>query len=244
MFVPRDNKPIDFKGFTLIYPALSVGNVAQLMADLLISTMTMHKVGYIQHPSLIPLVGNDPYAHPSATTCKVVTCCEVYDSVEHNVVIVQQRSPFIKGRRNAYKKWLAQWIRECGFSKVVIATSSSADERLDTQITGPQFRFVASDKIEADYGEMFRNFYEWDELERRQTFPAPSVLEAGDRGQGQLYIPGGGIAMALFNDLCSDTPVVLLLMFCSEGDNIPEAIELTNRINRWLGLILFHVSES
>ena len=31
-------------------------------------------------------------------------------------------------------------------------------------------------------------------------------------------------------------------MFCAEGDNAEEAIGLANRLNRWLNLIMFHVS--
>ena len=42
---------------------------------------------------------------------------------------------------------------------------------------------------------------------------------------------------------CSDVPVVVFLMFCAEGDNAVEAIELANRLNRWLSLIMFHVSK-
>ena len=48
---------------------------------------------------------------------------------------------------------------------------------------------------------MFRNFYEWTELERR-TFPAPPVLDENEEDKaGELYIPGGGIAKTLFQDL-------------------------------------------
>ena len=31
-------------------------------------------------------------------------------------------------------------------------------------------------------------------------------------------------------------------MFCAEGDNAIEAFDLANRLNRWLNLIMFHVS--
>ena len=41
---------------------------------------------------------------------------------------------------------------------------------------------------------------------------------------------------------CSEVPVVVFLMFCAEGDNAIEAFELANRLNRWLNLIMFHVS--
>ncbi|XP_053401128.1 proteasome assembly chaperone 2-like [Mercenaria mercenaria] len=240
MFVPVEKRDCCYKDFILIYPAVSVGNVAQLTADLLISTLTMHRAGYIQHPSIIPLVGGDPFAHPEATNCKIVSCCEVYESQEHKVVIIQQRSPFVQGKRGLFRKWLVQWIKENQFSRVVIATSSSAEERLDTQLQGPQFRFVASPQIEKMFGDMFRNFYEWEELEKRQSFPAPSMLEAGEDQGGELYIPGGGVAKTLFEDLYEDVPTAICLMFCAEGDNVVEAVELANRLNRWLGLILFH----
>ena len=36
----------------------------------------MHRCGFIQHSSILPLVGGDPFAHPDATSCKIVTCCE------------------------------------------------------------------------------------------------------------------------------------------------------------------------
>lgn len=241
MFVSADKKPRNFNGHILIVPALSVGNVAQLAADLLISTLTMHRCGFIQHSSILPLVGSDPFAHPEATSCKIVTCCEVFESVEHQVLIIQQRAPFVKGRRGLFRKWLVDWIKEQKFKRVVIATSSSAQERLHTQLEGPQFRFVASPHIEEGFGDMFRNFYEWTELERRQSFPAPSVLDEGAEDKaGELYIPGGGITKTLYQDLCSEVPVVVFLMFCAEGDNAIEAFELANRLNRWLNLIMFH----
>ena len=65
----------------------------------------------------------------------------------------------------------------------------------------PQFRFVASPQIQEQFGDMFRNFYEWAELEKRQCFPAPSTLEAKEGQEGELYIPGGGIAKTLYEEL-------------------------------------------
>ena len=39
-----------------------MGNVGQLAADLVISTLQMKKVGHITDDSITPVVGNDPYA--------------------------------------------------------------------------------------------------------------------------------------------------------------------------------------
>ena len=57
-------------------PTVSVGNVGQLAADLVVSTLWMERVGFILHPSLLPCVGNNPFAHEDATSCKITTCCE------------------------------------------------------------------------------------------------------------------------------------------------------------------------
>lgn len=42
-------------------PAVSIGNVGQLTADLLVSSMGSEKVGYLDDPYVLPCVGNDAY---------------------------------------------------------------------------------------------------------------------------------------------------------------------------------------
>ncbi|XP_053402644.1 proteasome assembly chaperone 2-like [Mercenaria mercenaria] len=176
------------------------------------------------------------------TTVAVINgfICRNLSYLHSRISDIEMMHCILQGKRGLFRKWLVQWIKENQFSRVVIATSSSAEERLDTQLQGPQFRFVASPQIEKMFGDMFRNFYEWEELEKRQSFPAPSMLEAGEDQGGELYIPGGGVAKTLFEDLYEDVPTAICLMFCAEGDNVVEAVELANRLNRWLGLILFH----
>ena len=62
--------------FCLLQPLVSVGNVGQLTADLIISTLWMDRVGYILHDAITPAVGNNPFAHADATGCKLTSCCE------------------------------------------------------------------------------------------------------------------------------------------------------------------------
>lgn len=52
-----------------------MGNVGQLTADLLISTLQLEKQGYLYDDSLLPMVGNNPF---SSTDVK----CEIATSVE------------------------------------------------------------------------------------------------------------------------------------------------------------------
>lgn len=108
----------------LFQPALSIGNVGQLAADLLVSSMGTERVGYLDDPHVLPCVGNDAYgpvpqgdlALPlegfallficSVTAMnfhffklKILKMCHffaAYDSPSNALTIIQQRSPVIK----------------------------------------------------------------------------------------------------------------------------------------------------
>lgn len=62
MFIPFEESVPDQTNFTLLMPAVSVGNVGQLATDLIISTLNMSKIGYFYTDCLVPMVGNNPYA--------------------------------------------------------------------------------------------------------------------------------------------------------------------------------------
>ncbi len=57
-------------------PSVSIGNVGQLAADLVISTLSMAKVGYLYDDSLLPVVGNDPFASEGTGPCSLMTAAE------------------------------------------------------------------------------------------------------------------------------------------------------------------------
>lgn len=40
-----------------------------------------------------------------------------------------------------------------------------------------------------------------------------------------------------FFSCAEDIPLAVLLLFCSEGDNIPDALTLVNHLNDWLHLL-------
>ena len=58
-------------------PTVSVGNLGQLSADLLINTLYMSKAGYFYDDSFLPAIGNDPFAHgDTAKHCNLTTAVE------------------------------------------------------------------------------------------------------------------------------------------------------------------------
>jgi len=52
----RDSVP-DYRGCTLILPSVSIGHVAQLTADLLMSALGLPLAGHMHHAALIPVAG-------------------------------------------------------------------------------------------------------------------------------------------------------------------------------------------
>lgn len=54
----------------------------------------------------------------------------------------------------------------------------------------------------------------------------------------QCYIPGGGFANGLYRYLETfGIPCTVLFEYCSEGDNISDALVLFKGLNEWLNLI-------
>jgi len=75
----------------------------------------------------------------------------------------------------------------------------------------------------------------WKALEKRQ-FPAPPKyveMDTSSEEVGKLHTPGGGIIKTLYSK-CEETqtPLVVMLMFASEGNNIPEAVSMFKSFNQ------------
>jgi proteasome assembly chaperone 2 len=215
----------DWSQFILVVPTVSVGNVGQLACDLLISTLAANRVGSLYDDSVVPVVGPDPFSLDSSSR-NIATAIDVYESKEKKVVVVQQRAPLIKGQQQTFVDRLVDWISSCHFSQLIILTSVFAHERVDSQLTGVQTRFLVSPALRSSVGD--RQFTElgWVELEKRQTT------------EDDVFVPGSGIAKRLYKKCVScGVPVLLLLTFCAEGDNTPDAVSLATMINdfaRWI----------
>jgi len=237
MFIRSGTETADrnWTEYTLILPTVSVGNVGQLSCDAIIATLGPKRVGYLHDDSVLPIVGSDPFGEGSG---QIATALDVYESAEHKLVIVQQRAPLIKGRKCQFVDRLFEWIQACQFRQVVLLTSVFAHERRDTQLVGPQTRFLATpaaqqllpDELLSGSGEHLG----WIHLEKRQ-------LEfTNDDGslEPDIFIPGSGITKSLFSKCVSENLSALcLLIFCAEGDNISDALTLSSLINtfkKWI----------
>ncbi|XP_067887309.1 proteasome assembly chaperone 2 [Heterodontus francisci] len=231
VFIPSGSSCVNLKGYTLIMPVVSVGNVGQLTVDLIISTLSLPRVGYIHSDCLLPVVGNNPYATTSENSAEMCISSEVYASADQKLAVLQIRSPIVQGKHRSFRQQLLSWIKESEFSKVVVLSSSYAYHRVDQQLIGTPLRYLATPILQNIVGDKFQTL-KWKELERIAAFPGISEV------QQEIYIPGGGITKLLYSDSCTEgIPLAVLLIFCSEGDNIPDAFNLLNFLNEWMELI-------
>nr|XP_046273816.1 proteasome assembly chaperone 2 [Scatophagus argus]XP_046273818.1 proteasome assembly chaperone 2 [Scatophagus argus] len=233
MFISSQNTAPSFRGFTLVMPAVAVGNVGQLAVDLVVSTLNMSRVGFIHTDCLIPMAGNNPY-----TTCKedaeeLHTPAEVYTATELKLAVLQIRAPIIQKKSKKFRQLLVSWIKTSGFSRTVVLSSSHAYQRDDQQLQGTPLRYLVTPSLLKGSADAFKELG-WREMERVPAFPGLADADA----EPCLCIPGGGITKGLYSDSCAeDLPLAVLLLFCSEGDNIPDAFTLVNHVNDWLHLL-------
>ncbi|XP_013797949.1 proteasome assembly chaperone 2 isoform X1 [Apteryx mantelli] len=242
MFVPCDHgggpASSDFAGFTLLVPAVSVGNVGQLAIDLVISTLDMTKVGYFYTDCLVPMVGNNPYATAEENSAELSINAEVYSLPSRKLVVLQIRSPFIKSKYRPFSQALLSWVQTSKCARVILLSSSHAYQRDDEQLFGTPLRYLLTPALEKSMEGLMQGL-KWKEMEKVAAYPGINDTEK------VLHIPGGGITKLLFTECCSkEIQMAVLLKFCSEGDNIPDAFALVNYLNEWLQLIKSESSNS
>ncbi|KAL9976490.1 hypothetical protein ACROYT_G013799 [Oculina patagonica] len=227
---------INWSEFTLILPAVSIGNVGQLAVDLVVSTISPNgrHIGYLYDSCILPVVGNDAFTQSGESLGKLNVSVEVYKNDDLKFVVVQQRAPLVKGRQSEYCRKLVTWIKTCNFKQVVLVSSISATERVDSQIEGSPLRYLvtpAATNLLPLFDEL-----SWKTLEKRPKFP--HVTEESPDENKDFFLPGGGFTKKLYEACCKDDiPLAVLLTFCSEGDNISDAVNLFLYLNDWLKMV-------
>ncbi|XP_028255069.1 proteasome assembly chaperone 2 [Parambassis ranga] len=239
MFISSQTSPPSFKDYTLVMPAVAVGNVGQLAVDLIVSTLNMSRVGFLHTDCLIPMAGNNPYATCKEDAEELHTAGEVYTTAELKLAVLQIRAPILQTKSKKFRQLLVSWIKTSGFSRTVVLSSSHAYQRDDQQLQGTPLRYLITPSLLKVSADALKELG-WKEMERVPAYPGLTDTNTEPR----LCIPGGGIAKGLYTDSCAeDLPLAVLLLFCSEGDNIPDAFALVNHLNDWLHMLDSHSPE-
>ncbi|XP_071555668.1 proteasome assembly chaperone 2 [Temnothorax nylanderi] len=217
---------INLENYTLILPSVAVGNVGQLSVDLLVSNLNLPKIGQIFSASFVPVVGANAYDEHSN---ELITAIDIYAGIEERIVVVQIRSPYVGELVELFNE-LAQFVTERKIAKVIILASSHDYAKREVQPQHLKLRYVASPGMHSKIGKLFEDL-KWIPHQ-------PGVAPDLTRGEERLQIPGGGFAKSLFKFLSdADVPCAILFKFCSEGDNIEDAIALVCYLNQWIRVL-------
>ncbi|RKP34060.1 proteasome assembly chaperone 2, partial [Dimargaris cristalligena] len=206
-------------------PAISIGNVPQLCCDLVISTLRLERVGFLNDPNVTPFVGPKAYDHARSN---LSTALEVFQCSTGKFTVIQQRAPILRKQQRAFVENLAQFITDGSFTRVMLLSTIDATLRDDRQLTEGSSRkppspetTPGSSNLAQDYSQL--SLHDQAKPTHRMWTP---------------HIPGGGIAHQL-HQVCErlQLPLVVLLEFVAEGDNIPESILMANGLHSLLGLL-------
>lgn len=218
-----DGADFSMPNYTLIVPCVSVGNVGQLSCDLLINTLGLIKIGHLHTECVLPIIGSCPFDSNKGSS--VTLSLELYHNERKKLAVLQQRAPTVPGKLSQFAAEMMTWISNHKFARVIMLTSCYAYERLDTEIRNSKVLFIAEENL---HNQLIASGMK--ALDQRKD----------EFGSTSYFMPGSGVAK-LFHDLCmADTPkfaYALFMIFCSEGDNVPEAVELLNAVNRWQSFI-------
>jgi len=222
MFFAVGNHSIDFSEHSLVVPALSIGNVGQLATDLLIANFNFKKVGYLESPYVLPIVGNDACSFKEEGNISINL--EVFQHPSAKVTVVQQRAPIARKRAEDYAKQLVAWVKAAKFKELILLNSTDAVNRVDIQTTETQLRYWTSQPHNSPTANRL-NSLGWHPLEP-ESFP---------------FVFKRGSAVKKIEEECqsvkeSPLPLIMFTVFCGEGNSAPESIPLADYANRYLQL--------
>uniref|UniRef100_A0A7N0TDE5 Proteasome assembly chaperone 2 n=1 Tax=Kalanchoe fedtschenkoi TaxID=63787 RepID=A0A7N0TDE5_KALFE len=245
-FVLAQGKQPDEQCSTLILPALSIGNVGQLSVDLLVASLKAERAGYLDDPYVLPCVGNDAYGpFPQGVLALPL---EAYNSSPNGLTLVQQRSPVVKGKTVEYAKHVADFTAASGKKHVIVLSSLDFGlwQNIDLS-SGLQVFYLSSANEDGSNPECeklgWKRLQDYNPSQRGWQY-LRALAEATDaqeisspfednEEEDEDYYPSLPYA-ALFSCLkAKGLTVTCLLCYCSEGDNIPEALHLAEAARRY-----------
>lgn len=240
----REDIAAAVSGKWLVMPAVSIGNVGQLAVDILAATTKAEKVAIGRHRRVAPVVGPGSGGSSGLSGSLELFCCKTAGAAD-SVVLLQIRSEVVRGGTAQFLGDLLTWCRESGVCGIVLLSSLSAAERVDSQMGGSgdlyQRRFLANRPelvLELERCGL-------KELEKKsRRFPTETPQGRPEVHGEDVFIPSGGFTKRLFTTMSSSSspsytssnpslPLVCLMAFASEGNNTLDAANLVMDFDRW-----------
>lgn len=147
----------------------------------------------------------------------------MYDSPARNLTIIQIRSPCFRERRRHFVEQLVAWIKARKFQQVIVLSSAFSQYLADIspEESVSPIRYLSS-KISSVELPALKRVQRVEQFTHRPT----------DAADGILYLPGSGLTRRLFAALQENVNCVVLVKYCSEGDNTADAFHVADTVNQ------------
>ncbi|TFK68677.1 hypothetical protein BDN72DRAFT_797423 [Pluteus cervinus] len=209
----------ELSGKALIVPVVSTANLAQLAADLLIASLSLRRLAVVDPSYFVPAVGGREDGELGITLPM-----ELYGSPASNVVIVQQRSPVLKSKKQKFVDALLKFISTSGVACVLFLSGLDVTNRTDQQMLTPTY-FITPIALDLEKTP----------LNRLASLPIPRFH---NENETIPTIPGSGLTKRILSSLPEgwSIPISALLHFVLEGDNRYDAQLFASVVSRVVGL--------
>ncbi|KAH8926950.1 hypothetical protein BT69DRAFT_1317247 [Atractiella rhizophila] len=260
-FVSRSTSKSSFKNKTLILPLPTISSLPQLSTDLLLHSPTLSFVltGFLDPTLSVPAVGPLDHlppgpgaqsGHASQRKEGITMPAEVWVDESKGWVVLQQRAPILKAKKDEFIDRLLSWIAAEGFSSVLVLASVGDEGRVDADIQNPSplrhFLLPTTTASTALTPHLQK-------LTPYHTSSTSSSSQEGGKPPAFPYFPSSGLLRRFLLRLSSATtpspvqaPVETLLIYASEGDNREKVLLLRSQVLTVLGVQepdKVHVSE-
>ncbi|WOO84684.1 Proteasome assembly chaperone 2 [Vanrija pseudolonga] len=199
------------KGATLIIPSVSLGNVPQLAADLIVSSLGLKRVAFLG-------TGNTTAPFAGRGEDGLVTGgLELYGAAGQPIFVLLQRAPTLKTKKDAHVELISALAHNYGVDVTLVLTSLDAANQDDAQLLTPHQAVVPPTPAPHPV------------LGRLAQLPALRLtLETNTRAPAKEtttyppFLPGAGLTRRILAAV-ADVPSGAVSAWVVEGDNRGDA---------------------
>lgn len=162
------------------------------------------------NPSFIPILGPSAFQNDSDD---LTTASEFFISEQHKILLLQTRTPCSAALLKNYFEEIVKFIADEKLGEVVILTSTYSHEQ----------HFIGKSPFEFRANEYYK----------QQSF------DGFNESSQDFTMPGSGFATSFHKKVTEELkiPSVILYSFVSEGDNFLDAIQMCEKVNKYLKAI-------
>jgi hypothetical protein len=197
------------RGKVLVFPLLSIGNVPQIAVDLLVNSFKLGRIGVIPDDAVEPMASSKVYLH----TTGLSFACELFQFGE-DVVLLQLRSKLKQNQIGAFCSRLIAFVESQKWELSVLGSADSG--WLSNPADRLNVKFTATEPETANLlEEMGLKALCWD-----------AKSTGAETMRDSIFAKNTLADLLREKALAAKLPTSELVLFCSEGENVPEGVML------------------